>query len=57
MASNLIKDPKTRVKAVKTLGFVGSLIAGITACVAGDYVTGLGVIASSLSSAGILHAG
>lgn len=57
MASTLIKDPKTRVKAVKTLGFVGSLIAGITACVAGDYVTGLGVIASSLSSAGILHAG
>lgn len=45
-----------KVKYVKWLGFVGALCAGAAQIIAGDIVTGAGVIAAAFSSAGIFAA-
>lgn len=42
-----------KVKYVKSLGLLGALFAGVSQIVAGDVVSGGGVIAAALSSAGV----
>lgn len=42
-----------KVKYVKWLGLLGALSAGASQIVAGDLVSGGGVIAAALSSAGV----
>lgn len=45
-----------KVKIVKWLGFIGAVCAGAAQIIAGDVVTGAGVIAAACSSAGIFAA-
>lgn len=45
-----------KIKYVKWLGFIGALCAGAAQVIAGDVVTGAGVIAAAFSSAGIFTA-
>lgn len=41
-------------KYIKWLGLIGALFAGTSQILAGDLVSGSGVIAAALSSAGVL---
>lgn len=45
-----------KVKYIKWIGLLGALFAGTAQILAGDIVTGGGVIAAALSSAGVLSA-
>lgn len=54
MKTTQLKGFKMKVKYVKWLGLLGALFAGASQIIAGDIVGGGGVIAASLSSAGVL---
>lgn len=41
-------------KYIKWLGLIGAIFAGTSQILAGDFVSGGGVIAAALSSAGVL---
>lgn len=43
-----------KAKTIKTLGFVGSIIAAISLWISGQPTEAFGVIAASLSSAGFI---
>lgn len=43
-----------KIKYVKWLGLLGAVLSGAAQCIAGDFVSGAGVIAAALSSAGVL---
>lgn len=45
-----------KIKYVKWLGLLGAVFSGTAQCIAGDFVSGAGVIAAALSSAGVLAA-
>lgn len=45
-----------KVSHVKWIGLIGAILSGFAQCVAGDFVSGAGVVAAALSSAGVLAA-
>lgn len=49
-------DPK-RVNLLKFFGLIGGVVAGVATIISGNTDIGIGIICSSLSSAGILKAG
>lgn len=44
-----------RVQWIKTLGFVGAVATGTAAMIAGDIVSGVGIISAALSSSTLLQ--
>lgn len=45
------------VKHIKWIGLLGAILAGTAQVLAGDSVSGCGIIAAALSSAGVLPIG
>lgn len=44
-----------RIKWIKVLGLVGALATGTAAVIAGDVVTGVGIVSAALSSSTLLQ--